>query len=234
VIVRDSLGAASASVPININVAKANPVLTLSLPAGATSTSYGFGVILSAQASTGGTVNFRDNGTTITGCGTKSTTAFVATCRWVPSTVATRTISAVFTPTDTANYNSGITTTMSIVVTQAETLTVTARSESFVFTDTTTAVTRGFTLNGLAEIDSATAVTMTYIGAPNDTSAPSWSSSTAPRLAGDNYEIRPSALLFASGASSNYRAITYVSGNLEVTRAAQVANFNYRNNNQLT
>jgi hypothetical protein len=86
----------------------------------------------------------------------------------------------------------------------------------------------------LAEIDSATAVTMTYIGAPNDTTAPSWSSTTAPRLAGDNYEIRPSALLFTSGASSNYRAITYVSGNLEVTRAAQVANFNYRNNNQLT
>jgi uncharacterized repeat protein (TIGR02543 family) len=234
VIVRDSLGAASASIPIIINVAKANPVLTLSLPAGATSTSYGFGVTLSAQASTGGTVNFRDNGTTITGCGTKSTTAFVATCRWVPSTVATRTISAVFTPTDTANYNSGVTTTMSVVVTQADTLTVTARSENFVFTDTTTAVTRGFTITGLAEIDSATAVTMTYIGAPNDTTAPSWSSTTAPRLAGENYEIRPSALVFTSGAASNYRAITYISGNLAITRAPQVANFNYRNNNQLT
>jgi hypothetical protein len=232
--VTDSTGAVSTPVTINITVAKANPVLTLSLPAGATSTPYGFGVTLSAQASTGGVVNFKDNGTTISGCGTKSTTAFVATCRWVPSVVATRTISAVFTPTDTANYNSGITTTMSVVVTQADTLTVTARSESFVFTDTTTAVTRGFTLSGLAEIDSATAVTMTYIGAPNDTTAPSWSSTTAPRLAGESYEIRPSALVFTSGASGNYRAITYVSGNLEITRAAQVANFNYRNNNQLT
>jgi hypothetical protein len=232
--VTDSTGAVSTPVTINITVAKANPVLTLSLPAGVTSTSYGFGVTLSAQASTGGTVNFRDNGTTITGCGTKSTTAFVATCRWVPSTVATRTISAVFTPTDTANYNSGVTTTMSVVVTQADTLTVTARAENFVFTDTTTAVTRGFTITGLAEIDSATAVTMTYIGAPNDTTAASWSSTTAPRLAGDNYEIRPSALSFTSGASSNYRAITYVSGSLVIARAAQVADFNYRNNNQLT
>jgi uncharacterized repeat protein (TIGR02543 family) len=232
--VTDSNGAVSTPVTINITVAKANPVLTLALPAGATSTSYGFGVTLSAQASTGGTVNFRDNGTTITGCGSKSTTAFVATCRWVPNTVATRTISAVFTPTDTANYNSGVTTTMSVVVTQADTLTVTARSENFVFTDTTTAVTRGFTLTGLAEIDSATAVTMTYIGAPNDTTAASWSSTTAPRLAGDNYEIRPSALSFTSGASSNYRAITYVSGNLVIARAAQVADFNYGNNNQLT
>jgi hypothetical protein len=95
-------------------------------------------------------------------------------------------------------------------------------------------VTRGFTLSGLTEIDSATAVTMTYIGAPNDTTAPSWSSTTAPRLAGDNYEIRPSALVFTTGVSSNYRAIAYVSGNLEITRAAQIANFNYRNNNQLT
>jgi hypothetical protein len=232
--VTDSTGAVSTPVTINITVAKANPVLTLSLPAGATSTPYGFGVTLSAQASTGGVVNFKDNGTTISGCGTKSTTAFVATCRWVPSVVATRTISAVFTPTDTANYNSGVTTTMSVVVTQADTLTVTALSESFVFTDTTTAVTRGFTITGLAEIDSATAVTMTYIGAPNDTTAPSWSSTTAPRLAGDSYEIRPSALVFTSGASGNYRAITYVSGNLEITRAVQVANFNYRNNNQLT
>jgi hypothetical protein len=232
--VTDSNGAASTPVTINITIAKANPVLTLSLPGGVTSTPYGFGLTLSAQASTGGTVNFRDNGTTITGCGTKSTTAFVATCRWVPSVVATRTISAVFTPTDTANYNSGITTTMSIVVTQADTLTVTARSESFVFTDTTTAVTRGFTITGLAEIDSATAVTMTYIGAPNDTTAPSWNSTTAPRLAGASYEIRPSALVFSTGASSNYRAISYVSGNLAITRASQVANFNYRNNNQLT
>jgi hypothetical protein len=232
--VTDSNGAASTPVTININVAKANPVLTLSLPANATSTSYGFGVTLSAQASTAGVLNFRDNGTTISGCGSKSTTAFVATCRWVPNTVATRTISAVFTPTDTANYNSGITTTMSVVVTQADTLTVTARSESFVFTDTTTAVTRGFTLNGLAEIDSATVLTMTYVGTPYDTSAGNWNSTTAPSLAGDSYEIRPSALVFTAGVQSNYRFINYVNGNLTIARAAQVADFNYRNDNQLT
>jgi hypothetical protein len=121
-----------------------------------------------------------------------------------------------------------------VTVTQAETLTVTARSETFAFTDTTTAVTRGFTLTGLAEIDSATAVTMTYVGTPNDTSAGLYSSTTAPRLAGDNYEIRPTSLVFSVGSSSNYRAITYVIGTLSITRAAQVANFNYRNSNVLT
>lgn len=234
VTVRDSLGAASSAVTINITVAKANPLVALSLPAGATSTSYGFGALLTAQATTAGTVNFRENGTTISGCGSKTTTSLVATCRWVPTTIGVRTITSVFTPTDTNNFNSGIVSTFLVTVTQAETLTVTARSESFTFTDTTTAVTRGFTLIGLAEIDSATAVTMTYVGTPNDTTANSYSSTTAPRLAGDNYEIRPSSLVFSSGSSSNYRAITYVAGTLSISRAAQISDFNYRNSNVLT
>lgn len=231
VIVRDSAGATSTPVTINITVAKANPIVALSLPAGATSTSYGFGAILTAQATTAGTVNFRENGTTISGCGSKTTTSLVATCRWVPATTGVRTITSVFTPIDTNNFNAGVISTFLVTVTQAETLTVTARSESFIFTDTTTAVTRGFTLTGLAEIDSATAVTMTYVGTPNDTTAGSYNSTTAPRLAGDNYEIRPSALVFSTGSSSNYRAITYVIGTLEITRAAQVADFNYRGSN---
>jgi hypothetical protein len=234
VVVRDSLGAASSPVTINITVAKANPIVALSLPAGATSTSYGFGALLTAQATTAGTVNFRENGTTISGCGSKTTTSLVATCRWVPATTGVRTITSVFTPIDTNNFNTGVISTFLVTVTQAETLTVTARSETFAFTDTTTAVTRGFTLTGLAEIDSATAVTMTYVGTPNDTSAGLYSSTTAPRLAGDNYEIRPTSLVFSVGSSSNYRAITYVIGTLTITRASQVANFNYRNSNVLT
>jgi hypothetical protein len=234
VVVRDSLGAASSPVTINITVAKANPIVALSLPAGATSTSYGFGALLTAQATTGGTVNFRENGTTISGCGSKATTSLIATCRWVPATTGVRTITSVFTPTDTNNFNTGVISTFLVTVTQAETLTVTARSESFTFTDTTTAVTRGFTLNGLAEIDSATNVTMTYVGTPNDTAAGSYSSTTAPRLAGDNYEIRPSVLVFSAGSASNYRAITYVIGTLSITRAAQVANFNYQTSNVIT
>jgi hypothetical protein len=234
VIVRDSTGAASSPVTINITVAKANPIVALSLPAGATSTSYGFGALLTAQATTAGTVNFRENGTTISGCGSKTTTSLVATCRWVPATTGVRTITSVFTPTDTNNFNTGVISTFLITVTQADTLTVTARSESFTFTDTTTAVTRGFTLTGLAEIDTATAVTMTYVGTPNDATAGSYSSTTAPRLAGDNYEIRPSVLVFSAGSASNYRAITYVTGTLSITRAAQVANFNYQTSNVIT
>ena len=234
VVVRDSLGATSSPVTINITVAKANPIVALSLPAGATSTSYGFGALLTAQSTTAGTVNFRENGTTISGCGSKTTTSLVATCRWVPATTGVHTITSVFTPIDTNNFNTGVISTFLVTVTQAETLTVTARSETFAFTDTTTAVTRGFTLMGLAEIDSATAVTMTYVGTPNDTSAGLYSSTTAPRLAGDNYEIRPTSLVFSVGSSSNYRAINYVIGTLTITRASQVANFNYRNSNELT
>jgi hypothetical protein len=156
--VTDSTGSVSAPVTVNITVNKANPVVTLSLPGAATSTQYGFGVLLSAQASTAGTVQFKDNGTEISGCGSKATTSFVATCRWVPSVVATRTITAVFTPTvpNQINYNSGVTATMSVVVTKADTLTVTSVSENFTFTNSAAAVTERFTLNGLAEIDSVT------------------------------------------------------------------------------
>ncbi len=234
--VTDSTGSVSSPVTINITVNKANPVVTLSLPGAATSTQYGFGVLLSAQASTAGTVQFRDNGTEISGCGSKSTTSFVATCRWVPRTVATRTISAVFTPTDTANYNSGITATMSVVVTKADTLTVTSTSENFTFTNSAALVTERFTVTGLAEVDSVTvsaaSITTTYSGTANDSS--SYSSTTAPTKAGANYAITPSALVFASGSASNYVNIDYVPGVLTIARAANNGTLNYSNSNQLT
>ena len=236
VIATDSLASASSSVTINITVNKANPVVTLSLPGAATSTQYGFGVVLSAQASTAGTVQFKDNGTEISGCGSKSTTSFVATCRWVPRVVATRTITAVFTPTDLSNYNTGITATTSVVVTKADTLTVTSTSEDFTFTNAAAAVTERFTVTGLAEIDSVTvsaaSITTTYSGTANDST--SFSSATAPTKAGSNYAITPSALVFASGSASNYLNINYVPGVLTIARAANNGDFNYSNSNQLT
>ncbi|CAN2227021.1 hypothetical protein MCEMRE185_01362 [Candidatus Nanopelagicaceae bacterium] len=236
VIATDSLASASSSVTINITVNKANPVVTLSLPGAATSTQYGFGVVLSAQASTAGTVQFKDNGTEISGCGSKSTTSFVATCRWVPRVVATRTITAVFTPTDLSNYNTGITATTSVVVTKADTLTVTSTSEDFTFTYAAAAVTERFTVTGLAEIDSVTvsaaSITTTYSGTANDST--SFSSATAPTKAGSNYAITPSALVFASGSASNYLNINYVPGVLTIARAANNGDFNYSNSNQLT
>ena len=230
--VTDSTGSVSTPVTVNITVNKANPVITLSLPGAANSTQYGFGVQLSAQVSTAGNVQFKDNGTEITGCGAKATSSFVATCRWVPNTVATRTITAVFTPTDTSNYNTGITATMTVVVTKADTLTVTSRSENFTFTNSAAAVTKRFTITGLAEIDSATTLTTTYIGTANDSS--SYNSTTAPTKAGDNYEIRPSALVFATGSASNYQSINYVSGVLAISRATNNGTFNYPNSNSLT
>ena len=230
--VTDSTGSVSTPVTVNITVNKANPVITLSLPGAANSTQYGFGVQLSAQVSTAGNVQFKDNGTEITGCGTKATSSFVATCRWIPNTVATRTITAVFTPTDTSNYNTGITATMTVVVTKADTLTVTSRSENFTFTNSAAAVTKRFTITGLAEIDSATTVTTTFVGTANDSS--SYNSTTAPTKAGDNYEIRPSALVFATGSASNYQTINYVSGVLAISRATSNGDFNYPNSNSLT
>jgi hypothetical protein len=236
VIATDSTGASSSTVTVNITVNKANPIISLSLPGAATSAQYGFGVLLSAQASTAGNVQFKDNGTEITGCGSKATTSFVATCRWVPNTVATRTVTAVFTPTDTSNYNTGITATMSVVVTKADTLTVTSVSENFTFTNSPVAATERFTLNGLAEIDSVTissgSITTNYIGTANDSSTVN--STTAPTKAGGNYEIRPSALVFATGSGTNYVNVVYVSGVLAIARATNNGNFNYSSSNQLT
>jgi hypothetical protein len=234
--VTDSTGSVSSPVTINITVNKANPVVALSLPGSATSVQYGFGVQLSAQTSTAGTVQFKDNGTEINGCGSKSTSSFIATCRWIPTAVATRTITAVFTPTDTSNFNTGITATMSVTVTKADTLTVTSKSENFTFTNSPAAVTEAFTINGLAEIDSVTvgasSITTTYIGTANDST--SWNSTTAPTKAGSNYEIRPSALIFNTGAATNYVNIVYVSGVLSIARSSNSGTFNYSNSNALT
>lgn len=231
--VTDSTGAVSSTVTLNITVNKADPILGISLPGGGTSVPYGFGVQVSAQANTPGTFSFTDSGTVISGCGSRSTVSFVATCRWIPSVVGIRNIRATFTPNvaDQNNFNSGVFSTLAVTVTKADTLTVTANSENFTFNNSAVPVTRGYTITGLTEIDSVTAVTMTYIGTANDSSTVN--STSAPTKAGSGYEIRPSNLVFNSGSSSNYVFINYVSGALAINRALNASTFNYSNSNSL-
>ncbi len=94
---------------------KATPSISISLPAGATTASYGTAVTITATSGAAGTLNFKVGGTTISGCGTVATSDGI--CSWTPGAVGASTLlTAVLTPTSTANYNSNTSSTLTINV----------------------------------------------------------------------------------------------------------------------
>ncbi|CAN2222917.1 Listeria/Bacterioides repeat [Candidatus Nanopelagicaceae bacterium] len=226
--VQDAANSAPYSATVTITVNKATPTAALSLPGGVTTAKYGTPVILSVTASTPGNVAFKKAGTAISNCSSVATSNGVATCTWTPTVVETASVSAVLTPTDLVNYNNSIETVsaLSIVVSPADTLTVTAGNLNATYSESsgtanTTIPTRTFTLDGLATLagDSITAVTYNFAGTINGgTSYPS--STTTPKLAG-TYSITPSSPVFSSGATTNYKSVVYTAGTLTINRAAR-------------
>jgi hypothetical protein len=222
----------STPVTITLTVTKATPTLALSLPGSVTTAKYGNAVSISAAASTSGRVSFKDGTNTITGCESVTATSGIATCSWTPSVIGSRTITAKLTPTDTVNYNSSADTTFSVTVAKADSLTVTASDESFNFTNSAALVTKRFTLSGLVSIDTLTAVSMIYSGTANDST--SYSSSTAPTLAG-RYAITPdTSTAGISTISGNYVSVLVVTGTLLVNRIAPTTSFTFANSNTVT
>ena len=98
----DSLGTTT---PVTITVAKITTTNSLALSA-ATPT-YGSVDTITATTSAPGTVSFKSSGTDISGCESVATTLtspYTAACPWIPTSVASYSLTAVFTPTDTAAY----------------------------------------------------------------------------------------------------------------------------------
>ena len=91
--------------PVTITVAKITTTNSLALSA-ATPT-YGSVDTITATTSAPGTVSFKSSGTDIPGCESVATTLtspYTAACPWIPTSVASYSLTAVFTPTDTAAY----------------------------------------------------------------------------------------------------------------------------------
>jgi hypothetical protein len=223
--VQDAANSAPYSAVVTITINKATPTVAVSLPGAVVTAKYGTPVLVSAVSATAGKVVFKDGASTISGCESVTAVSGIATCNWTPPAIGSRTITAKLSPTDSANYNNSADATLTVTVGKADTLTVTATNETLTYTGSTSLVTKRFTTSGLVSIDTLTAVSMIYSGTAND--GTSYSSSTAPTLAG-TYVITPdTTTVGVSTISSNYLGVTPVPGTLTLNRAANTSSLIY-------
>lgn len=101
---------------LTITVNKASTSISIALPNGATDAALGGAITITATVPRAGAVNFKLGGTTISGCGSAVAASTTATCSWTPGALGSVSLTAVFTPTDSSNYETSTTTTLTINV----------------------------------------------------------------------------------------------------------------------
>jgi len=143
----------SGSRSISITISQATPTISISLPGAATNAAVGAAVTITATLSVNGSVNFRLGGTTISGCGSISSSALSATCSWTPTSTGSAVLTAVLTPTDSTNYASANTTDLNISVVNGST------SVLLTIAGNVTQVSKGRTIVITASIDQIGRVT---------------------------------------------------------------------------
>ena len=141
-----------------ITVAKASTTITISLPNSSTSAALGGAVTITATVSRAGSVNFQLGGSTISGCVSASAASTSATCSWTPASLGSVSLTAIFTPTDSSNFETSTTTTLSITVVNGVS-TVTLSLAGGV-----TTAPKGQAINIIASIDQAGRVTFLIDG----------------------------------------------------------------------
>jgi hypothetical protein len=102
---------------LTITVNKASTSISITLPNSATTAAASGTVTITATVPRAGSVNFKLGGTTISGCGSQAAASTTATCSWTaPGTLGSVTLTADFTPTDSANYETSTTTNLTISI----------------------------------------------------------------------------------------------------------------------
>ncbi len=143
---------------LTITVNKASTAITIALPNSATSAALGGAVTITATVPRAGSVNFMLGGTTISGCGSASAASTTATCSWTPNALGSVSLTATFTPTDAANFETSTTTTLTItVINGVSTVTLS-------LTGGTTTPPKGQTINIIAAVDQAGRITFLIDG----------------------------------------------------------------------
>lgn len=104
------------SLGMSIVILQDTPTVTIALPNSATNAALGGAVTITASVSKDGVLVFKVDGTTISGCGSVSSTSGTATCSWTPGALGGVVLTAVLTPTDSTNYRSVATIGLSITV----------------------------------------------------------------------------------------------------------------------
>jgi hypothetical protein len=141
-----------------ITVNKATTSITIALPNSATSAALGGAITITATVPRAGAVNFKLGGSTISGCGSASAASTTATCSWTPGSLGSVALTAIFTPTDSSNFESSTTTTLSITVVNG------VSSITLSLTGGVTQAPKGQTINIIAAIDQAGKVTFSIDG----------------------------------------------------------------------
>ena len=102
---------------LTITVNKATTSISISLPGSATTAAASGAVTITASVSRAGSVNFQLGGVTISGCASSAAASTTATCSWTaPNTLGSVSLSAIFTPTDTSNFETSTSTTLTISI----------------------------------------------------------------------------------------------------------------------
>ena len=143
---------------LTITVNKASTSISIALPNSATSAALGGAITITATVSRAGSVNFQLGGSTISGCGSAAAASTSATCSWTPASLGSVSLTAIFTPTDSANFETSTTTTLSITVVNGVS-TVTLSLAGGV-----TTAPKGQAINIIASIDQAGRVTFLVDG----------------------------------------------------------------------
>ncbi len=134
---------------LTITVNKAITSITISLPNNAINAALGGAVTITATVPRAGSVNFKLGGVTISGCGSASAISTTATCSWTPGSLGSVSLTADFAPTDSSNYETSTTSSLSITVVNG------VSSVTLSLAGGVTEVPKGQTINIMAAIDQA-------------------------------------------------------------------------------
>ena len=130
VTVTDANNATVSTSDFTVSVGYASTTVSLELAAG--SPQYRTTKRITATTSRAGTVNFKLDGTTITGCGAVIAASTTAVCDWVPVDLGAAALSADFTPSSPTAYSNSTASLSATVAGRAITVTPTS-SQSKVF-----------------------------------------------------------------------------------------------------
>jgi len=134
---------------LTITVNKASTSISIALPNSSTSAALGGAITITATVPRAGAVRFMLGGSTISGCGTAAAASTSATCSWTPNALGSVSLTATFTPTDSSNYETATTTTLSITVVNG------VSSVTLSLTGGTVTPPKGQAINIIAAVDQA-------------------------------------------------------------------------------
>jgi hypothetical protein len=143
---------------LTITVNRANTSISIALPSSATSAALGGAVTITATVSRAGSVNFQLGGVSLAGCGAAAAASTTATCSWTPTSLGSVALTAIFTPTDSSNFNGATSSALNITVVNG------VSTISLSLAGGVTQVAKGQSINIIAAIDQIGRVTFLVDG----------------------------------------------------------------------